>query len=200
MVKDNKMISFSWCDWSWKSSLIDSLLKLQKYNHFTVFHYYDLVKKLEWTKDSGSWESKKAKKWKTSFITITKEYIYAIILFLYLVYWTKVKGRYILLDRTYIDVYIDLTCKSPKHLHLYTKGFKIIDKIFLKIYKRELHFFLETDSYKTNFKRKPDESNDIYRDKFRLYSKIPKNNHIIINTEKNSIKESIWKIKSLSLD
>lgn len=185
------MITFTWCDWSWKSTIIWELKKDKKYINMYSLHYYSLIA-------SGKKERKisvtNIKKKNNRFISIFKELLYSNIFFIYIIYIYYAKKKRIFLDRTFQDVYIDLKIKNWNNIFL--KWFMVLNKLFLILFKDEQHILLTTNSYKTNFLRKKDELEQIFKEKYLEYERINKSYYKVINTEEYSIKEIVWKITS----
>lgn len=185
------MISFTWCDWTWKSTIIKKILNLKSWAKYKYIHYYHLVQNKTSTKASKT----KTKRKNNNTITLIKELIYSIVFLLYLIFLVYVKREKIILDRTFFDVKVDTQSRLKSKIALH--WFWIIDTIFILIFKKQLHILLTTNSFKTNLSRKNDETSESMKYKFKQYKKIRQQKYYIINTENNTIQQSLWTIEKL---
>ena len=185
------MISFTWCDWTWKSTIIKEFLSSYSWGNYTYIHYYHLAPK----KSEAQKSSIKPVKVKNNNWVALKEIIYSFIFLLYLIFVVYIKRDRIILDRTFFDVKIDSESRLKSKIVFYWFG--LIDTIFKVIFLNQLHILLTTNDFKTNLSRKDDETPKSMKYKFKQYENIKKKRYFIINTEENSIKQSIWKIKKL---
>ena len=93
MVKNYKMITFTWCDWSGKSSIIKELQKSTPYNTMLYTHYYSLVPMRPKLKKLNHAEVNIAKPVKWSMIWVLKEIVYSIVFFFYILFIYHIKKR-----------------------------------------------------------------------------------------------------------
>lgn len=199
MFKNYSLISFTGCDGSWKSTIISWLLQNPLFYDYKNMHYYSLVMLFA--------KSKLKKKVKTpngsdttcckyQFYKSIKEVIYWLVLFSYLFVNLKILKKKIILDRTFLDVYIDISSKLSNY-HKYEHILwilLILNKLFLKLFSEEKHIYLETGDFIINYNRKMDEELSIFELKYRMYT-LHKNNYSnyqVINTTLNSIEQSLW--------
>ncbi len=159
IMSRRKHIIISGIDGSGKTTLATAL---SEQGFGQQYHYYDLVKR----KRTGGDFHKTSKTYSNFITSLVKESVYALIKLVQLIMISHRKN--IIIDRVFIDVYLDLTSRFGYHASL--RVFTLLQKLFdIFFYPSTRKIFLTISDYQHIVQRKTDETEGSAMRKLALY-------------------------------